>query len=431
LVYLKIIKRFFGKKEELPRQVSLKFSELSGWIENESDQMFRKLKSHIQRTYGGIREALEELDNSKVQLIDAEFGEKVFKRVAKAGASNRDNLVKNLDIIKDRTVVPEDTDPAKALEFYTDTRALLTTSLENAARSQQYVKALFPEAYRDILAGLKHLDVLLNELVAPINEMKVELEAYERMPGDMELITQTQQQIQEKQKNINDLTGKYETLKAELGSEESKLEEIESGVEFTRARELEEQARTIEGQVSGIDSNLAGLFAPLFKALSRMEKQDESRRHIMSAESRKVLKILNGEPVRALGTDITPFLTEMKVRVEDGSLGLKPQKTNKILEQIDRLVGTDVLLRLKSQREEYSSKLAGVQGELEGLSVYREKTQIEDRISECRNMMNSTGQKLDAEKKDLARLEKEVEELKSGLDSDLSDIFGKDVEVIY
>ena len=151
----------------------------------------------------------------------------------------------------------------------------------------------------------------------------------------------------------------------------------------------------------------------------------------MSAESRKVLKILKDEPVSALDIDLTGFLVEMKTRVEDGSLGLKQQKMNKTLEQIDRLVGTGVLLRLKSQREGYSSELAGVRGELEGLSVYREKTQIEDKISECRNLIESTEQKLDAEKKDLGRLKKEVEELKIRLDSDLSDIFGKDIEVIY
>ncbi len=308
---------------------------------------------------------------------------------------------------------------------------MLKTCLENAVKSQQYVKALFPEEYKDILGGLKHLDVLLDELVAPINEVKDELEAYDKLPEDIELIRQMQQQIPVRQKNINNLTGKYETLKVELGSEEAKLEEVEAGDEFIRARELEEQARTLKEQISGIDSNLAGLFAQLSKALSRMEKQDGSGRHIMSAESRRCLKILKDEPVSALETDIARFLTEMKARVEDGSLGLKQQKMNKTLEQIDRLVGTDILLRLKSQREGYSLELAGVLGELEGLTVYREKTQIEDRISECRNMMDSTGQKLDVEKKELARLNDEVEELKSGLDSDLSDIFGKDIEVGY
>ncbi|MCK4938482.1 MAG: hypothetical protein KAR85_07750 [Methanosarcinales archaeon] len=415
----------------MPRQVSLKFSELAGWIENESDQMFRELRSHIQRMYEGISEAIEELDNSKIQLINADFGEKVFKRLAKAGASNRDNLVKNLDIIKDRTVVPEDTDPAKALEFYTDTRALLNTSLENAIRSQQYVKALFPEQYKDIFANLKRFEGLLEELVAPINEERDKLEAYSKLPALIGQIQNTKSRIKLKKSCVFDLESECRSLREEREVVVSNLKDLEESEESVHANELETRVDALNRQVQSVDSQLSDMFAPLSKSLSRMEKQDESGRHTMSSQSRKVLKILNGDPVRVLGTDITPFLTEMKVRVEDGSLGLKQQKMNKTLEQIDRLVGTDVLLKLKSQREEYFSKLTGVQGELEELTVYKEKTQIEDKMSECRNMMDSTGQKLNAEKKDLARLKNEVEELKSGLDSDLSEIFGKDIEVVY
>ena len=151
----------------------------------------------------------------------------------------------------------------------------------------------------------------------------------------------------------------------------------------------------------------------------------------MSAESRKVLKILKDEPVSALDIDLTGFLVEMKARVEDGSLGLKQQKMNKTLEQIDRLVGTDVLLRLKSQREEYSSELAGVEGELEGLTVYMEKTQVEDRISECRNLMDSVGQKLENERRDVSQLTEELKEAKSELNSYLLFIFKRDIEVQY
>ena len=428
---MKFIEKIFGKKEEAPAKLTLKFNELPAWLEKEGESTFAGLGVHIGHKYSEINTAFEDLSEAKERLVDASFGEKVYKRLAKAGASNRDNLVKNLDIIIEKIAIPEDTDPSEAYQFHQDAKSVLNTCLENAVRSQQYVKALFPEEYKDIWGGLKHLDVLLDELVAPINEVKDELEAYDKLPGDIELIRQMQQQIPVKQKNINELTGKYETLKVELGSEEARLEEVEAGDEFTRARELEEQARTLKEQISGIDSNLAGLFAPLSKALSRMEKQDGSARHIMSPESRKVLKILKDEPVSTLDIDLSGFLVEMKTRVEDGSLGLKQQKMNKTLEQIDRLVGTDVLLRLKSQREGYSSELAGVRGELEGLTVYREKTQVEDRISECRNVMDSTGQKLDAEKKEVARLKKEVEELKIKLDSDLSDIFGKDIEVGY
>jgi len=428
---LKFIDKIFGKKEEAPSKLTFKFNELPAWLEKEGKSTFTDLGAHIGHKYSEINTALEDLSEAKERLVGASFSEKVHKRLAKAGASNRDNLVKNLDIIIEKTAIPEDADPSEAYQFHLDAKSVLKTCLENAVRSQQYVKALFPEEYKDIFGGLKHLDVLLDELVAPINAVKDELEAYNKLPGDIEQIRQMQQQIPAGQKNINELTGKYETLKAGLGSEEAKLEEVEVGDEFTRARELEDQARTLEGQISELDSNLAGLFAPLSKALSRMEKQDGSARHIMSANSRKVLKILKDEPVSALGIDLTGFLVEMKTRVEDGSLGLKQQKMNKTLEQINRLVGTDILSRLKSQRDEFSSELGGVRGELEGLTVYREKTQFEDKISECRDLMDSTGQKLDAEKKELARLNKEVEELKSGLDSDLCDIFGKDIEVCY
>jgi len=428
---LKFIDKIFGKKEEAPSKLTLKFNELAAWLEKEGESTFAELGAHIGHKYSEINTALVDLSEAKERLVDASFGEKVYKRLAKAGASNRDNLVKNLDVIIEKISIPEDADPSEAYKFHLDAKSVLNTCLENAVRSQQYVKALFPEEYKDIWGGLKHLDVLLDELVAPINEVKDELEAYDKLPRDIEQIRQMQQQIPAGQKNIKELTGKYETLKVELGSEVARLEDVEAGDEFTHARELEGQARTLKGQVSEVDSNLAGLFAPLSKALSRMEKQDGSARHIMSADSRKVLKILKDEPVSALDIDLSGFLVEMKTRVEDGSLGLKQQKMNKTLEQIDRLVGTDVLSRLNNQREEYSSELAGVRGELEGLTVYREKTQVEDRISECRNVMDSTGQKLDAEKKEVARLKKEVEELKSGLDSDLSEIFGKDIEVGY
>jgi hypothetical protein len=428
---LKFLDKIFGKKEESPAKLTIKFNELGAWLEKEGESTFADLRTHIGHKYTEISTALDNLSEAKEHLMDASFGEKVYRRLAKAGASNRENLVKNLDIIIEKTAIPEEEDPSEAYQFHLDAKSVLKTCLENAVRSQEYVKALFPEEYKDIWDGLKQLDVLLDELVAPINEVKDELEAYDKLPVDIELIRQTQQQIPSVQKNINDLTGKYETLKAGLGSEEAKLEEIEAGNEFTRARELEEQARILKGQISDFDSNLAVLFAPLSKALSRMEKQDGSGRHIMSADSRKILKILKDEPVSALDVDLTGFLVEMKTRVEDGSLGLKQQKMNKTLEQIDRLVGTDVLLGLRSQREGYSSELVGVREELGGLTVYREKTQIEDRISECRNLMDSTGLKLDADKKEVARLKKEVEELKSGLDSDLSEIFRKDIEVRY
>ncbi|MDW7776059.1 MAG: hypothetical protein SCH39_06970 [Methanosarcinales archaeon] len=426
-----MIKRFFGKKVELPQQISLEFSELSGWIENESDQMFRKLRSHIQRMYGEIRDTLEDLDNSKVQLVNAEFGEKVFKRVAKAGASNRDNLVKNLNIIKDRTIVPEDTDPAKAFEFYTDTKALLTTSLENAIRSQQYVKAIFPEAYRDILANLKRFQGLLEELVAPINEERDKLEAYDRLHALIRQIQDTNSGIESRKAHIIDLENRCSSLRSDKKDAALTLKDLEESKASVHANELEARVSMLKSKIQSIDSQLSDLFAPLSKALSRMEKQDESGRHTLSSDSRKMLGLLKNKPAQALDEDINPFLAELKVMIEDGSLGLKQQNIKKTLDQIDKLAGPDLVWSMKEERMSYSLELEPLSSELEGLEVYREKSHIEKVVCDTQGMIDSTGQELETERRDLARLNNDIEKVKVQLNSDLNIVFRQDIEVKY
>ena len=92
---MSIIKRFFGKKEEVPLQTSVELNELPGWIETGSSQIFSELRSHIRQKYDEINKILEDIGESRDQLIGAKFGEKVFVKMAKAGASNRDNVVKN------------------------------------------------------------------------------------------------------------------------------------------------------------------------------------------------------------------------------------------------------------------------------------------------------------------------------------------------
>jgi len=428
---LSIIKRFFGKKEEVPLQTAVEFNELPGWIETGSSQIFSELRSHIQQKYNDINKIFEDIGESRDQLIGAKFGEKVFVKMAKAGASNRDNVVKNLNIIIERISVPEDTDHAVASEFYTNAKSILSNSLENAIRSQQYVKLLFPEEYKGVLFDLKHLDAVLDELNLPIKDVKDKLEAYERLPGEIEMINQTRQQIEDKKKRIPELEKMHESLKNDLPGMESELKELEKSNEFIKAQEIEKQVKTCKEQILGMDSNIRELFAPLSKALSRVEKQDNSGRHTLSSGSRDILKLLNDDPITALKIDIAPFLIDLKTMVEDGSLGLKQQKMNKIIEQINKLTGSDILSSFDNQRDSILSELIGLSEELKGLTVYKEKTQLKWEISKCKEKIYSTEQELDDDNQELERLTGEIEALKKELNSNLSYVFERDIEVIY
>jgi len=428
---LKFIKRIFGKKEDIPKEISIKTDDLSVWIETESQKQFSVLRSDIKQKYDEISATLENLSTSRDQLKDAEFGEKTYKRLAKAGTSNRDNLIKNINVLIERTIIPEDIDPSKAVEFYIDMKSTLKTCLDNTTRSQEYVKLIFPEGYKVVVIDLKRLDTLLDELMYFIEGVKDELDVYTKLPGDIEIINQSQHQIKEMTDNIPQLEAKYESLKNNLHTGEDRLAEMERSKEIIKANELEKQIKTLNDRIFGINSNVKELFAPLSKALLRMQKQHESGRHTLSSINSNHLRTLIEDPALILGNDINSFLNEIRKSVEDGTLGLKQQKANKTTEQIDRLTGSDILLSLYRDRESDSAKLNGLLEERNRLTVYKERTRLEKKLSDYRNSIDSTEQSLDTERKDLSSLIEEVEQLKTKLNSDLSFVFNKNIKIVY
>lgn len=428
---MKFIKRIFGNKEDIPKEISIKIDDLSVWIETESQKQFSVLRSDIKQKYDEISATLENLSTSRDQLKDAKFGEKTYKRLAKAGTSNRDNLIKNINVLIERTIIPEDIDPSKAVEFYIDMKSTLKTCLDNTTRSQEYVKLIFPEGYKVVVIDLKRLDTLLDELMYFIEGVKDELDVYTKLPEDIEIINQSRHQIKEMTDNIPQLEAKYESLKNNLHTGEDRLAEMERSEEIIKANELEKQIKTLNDRISGINSNVKELFAPLSKALLRMQKQHESGRHTLSSINSNNLRTLIEDPALILGNDINSFLNEIRKSVEDGTLGLKQQKANKTTEQIDRLTGSDILLSMYRDRESDSAKLTGLLEERNRLTVYKERTRLEKKLSDYRSSINSIEQSLDIERKDLDSLIEEVEQLKTKLNSDLSFVFNKDIKIVY
>jgi len=208
---LKLIKRLFGKKNVAPTLNSLELCELPEWMEVRSENIFNRLHHHIRQKYEEIELALGDLGVSKEHLNDANTVDDAYKQIAKAGISNKDNVVKNIGIIIDRTIIPQDATISAATEFYTSTKSGLKTLIENTMRSQQYAKALFPEEYRGVMDGLSHLETLLDELMAPINEVRDKLDAYDRLKESVETISQYQKQRVGNEDLIHDLEKKYDS----------------------------------------------------------------------------------------------------------------------------------------------------------------------------------------------------------------------------
>lgn len=409
----------------------MEFDELPEWIGVESDQTFSKLHSHIRQKYDEVNTILEDIRESRDRLTDAKFGEKVYVRMAKAGASNRDNMVKNLNIIMERITVPGESDPSIASEFYTNAKSTLKNSLENTIRSQQYVKRLFPEEYKSVLLNLKNLDTVLDELMLPIKDGRDKLEAYKRLPDEIEIINKTSRQIEDKKRNISELEKKYALLKNDLPGLEHELKELEKSTGYLKAQELEKDIEYLENKISEIDATIKEQFAPLSKTLSRMEKQDESGRYTLTAGNRQILQLLKNDPVSAVNNDITPFLIEIKSRVEEGSLGLKEQKKYKTLDQIHKLLETDTISSMKKEKNVLLSEHEILMNELSQLNVYQKRTQLDKKVADHISELNKTEGMLETERQGLTELVDNVSKSKEILQFNLNFIFEKEIEVIY
>lgn len=433
VIRLNFLKKLFGMKEkgeeiqETPEKITLGLDELPEWIESESSKSFSDLKPYIKQKYDEIDTSLDNLRKDKENLENAEIKN---QGVPRAVQSNKENFVKNLNIILDKIVIPHDTDPSAAYQFCSDAMSTLNTCVNNSIKSQQYIKPLFPELFKNLSNDLSEINTSFSELRDRISKVKDKLDVYENLPDKVNEVNQLEQRGEEKNRNIQELEDKYESIKTNLSDAKSRLEDLKASENYLKAEELEGKIQNLNNERSNIDSELKDLFAPLSKAMSRMEKQDKSDRYTLSPESREIVEKINNNEVHLLAENrVTSFLTDMKKRVEDGSLGLKQRKMNNILEQINYLLESGAFSSLVQKRSSYLSQVEELEEKLNELTVYKEKSQLEKQISSYQSTLKSIQNELDSERKHLEELGQRKDKLVEELQSDLNYVFDKDVEI--
>ncbi|RQD83394.1 hypothetical protein D5R95_06315, partial [Methanosalsum natronophilum] len=123
------IKKLFGQKKEEPESLTLDFSQLGEWCKEESEKELEELRPLIKDIYTEIETILNDLDRDREQLLDAEPVETADKRMEKVGDSNRDNIVDNLKMVREKISIPKTISLQGSYSFYVDTKATMNTFL--------------------------------------------------------------------------------------------------------------------------------------------------------------------------------------------------------------------------------------------------------------------------------------------------------------
>jgi hypothetical protein len=430
---MKFLENLFRKKAKDVTQepFSLEFERLPELIRAEAKKELDDIGPLIRAKYTGIEISLGELRDIKESLLQAEPIENANKRMEKLGDSNRDNVAHNLDLIIEKIAPPQSNDPREAIVLYTDSRSVMKTVVDNTRKSQLYIKALYPQESERIKQGLTELEDRLSELYSILNAEKDKMDALERLPGAIENIGQTERDIRHTMENIRNLESRYENAGKMLSASVEALDVLEKSSEFERAKILEDEIHALEVKISAADSDIERLFAPLSKAISRMEKQDKNEIHVLSPENRKVLAAIKDKPDSLAQSEMEPFLDELAARVKNKDLGLKDQMYDKILGQVSKLKDPATLSDLRARKEGYSSRMNELTDELKNIQVYRDRENLERERTRYTGMEESARKELDAEKTNLDILKDRLETSRSQLYLWIVPVFGKDVEVIY
>lgn len=433
VIKLNFLRKLFGKKEKEeevqnePEKITLGLEEIQDWMKSESNDAFSDMKPYITQKYKEIKSHLDSLEKDKKELESVEIKNQGIPRAVQ---SNKENFVKNLNIILDKISIPYDTDPSTAHRFYTEAMSTLNTCVENSIKSQHYIKPIFPEIFKNLSNDLSEINTSLSDLEDKINNIKDRLNIYENLPEKIDEVNQIKKQIEDKKSNIQELEKKYESSKSHLSDAQTRLETLKASENYQKAEGLENEIQKLRDEKSNIDSELKDLFAPLSKAISRMEKQDKSDRHTLSPEFREVIEKINNNEVHLLDKDkLASFLNDMKNRVEDGSLGLKQRKGNNIIEQVNHLLESDEFSNLVEKRLSYTSRIEELEVELDRLTVYKEKANLEKQISDNKNTMDTVQSEIDSERKHLDELNQKKDQLLEELQSDLKYVFNKQIEI--
>ncbi len=422
----KWLNKIFGK-EEIPSTVA--FDGIDRWLESASKSLFHGLSKNADLLYEEIRDIRERLKQHTAELQDAEPDETMPVQIAKIGLSNRDKMVKHLYSLTEKMLIPTQTDYKTVLSFYEATTASINFVFDKSSRTIYYVRSLFPEEVKEVVADLNQLKTALDQLITPLKGKESQIMNLERIPEIVEDIKELKSRIEKEEEKVCGDEEECSGLEKRIEIEGKRLSAIEEQEEWMQFKELETELCSLEEELNTLESNAGKLFAPINKALSLLKKQDETGRYTLTPEERRAVSSILSSPIRALGEDINEFLLAIRNVIGGDASILKERKRDTTLKWIDHLLNSDLSL-IKGKHDELQSRIEEVKGKLSTITILKDREEVERAIASDKGKLTRLREEIERRKRHLVSLKGELIEKERFLSEILEGIAGKPIDVI-
>lgn len=409
---MKWIKKLFGKKENSPAEAvekEISIGELPAWLKAGYQKISEEISEDTVLIFRDLEASRLEIKESSEKLFGANVIGDFDVRAVKRAKSNRENVVKQVDILLEKTSVPNARDIQSLREFYENAAQNLDTCVENMARSIRYTGAVYPKEVKEITDSLGKYGTILRGLQGSLKAHSREIEAYERISESLKAFRALSASIEPEEREILQKREKIQTLESEIKKARQARETFEQSEEWKHYRTLETELADANSRVKKAEAVLAALVLPLSSNLSRLKKLHETGRYTLKPEILKQLDTCQENPTEA----DSAFFQELQKLFEDPALGLKAQKKEKALAQAD--TAARAFDARKNEWQETVQVLKEKKTELEKLDMGRLE-ELQQKETKLRDKSRLAGEELELSRKKKenldAELEKEKEELR-------------------
>lgn len=416
--WLKKIFSGSGSKEE----ESMKLEDVISWLEE------REASAGWEESLSGIYRHLEdqagELSQDLSGLASAEPDPSTPPKLLRAGLAARGEVVKQMESLEEKIAPPRKRDLQSASDHHWALVKGLERTVTTFGRAQRYVAALFPKSLESInsdLGKISHTLVELEEVIGKRRKLSEEIYYSKELSGEIQKGLVSIDSLKTK------LTGEEENLagtSARLNEHEQRAKSLAASDAGRRTEELKRSLEEKKKEKSQTEEELRALITPLTKALGRITKQSSSDR-IRLEHGDVFLQLLNN-PAQVSDTEIAGSLTELRTHL--ATLGLKDRKKEKVLDQIDQLIGKRSLELARSRHFSLVEEIESLEAQLKESS--QEALALKDYISQDKKALRTLEAAVEQSQKDLLLLEERMSSKQSELEERLTRIAGKEMTLV-
>jgi Mg2+ and Co2+ transporter CorA len=415
------LKNIFGGNRGKDEPSSLKLAEIDSWIsEFERDFEFAKRLDEI---YSQIETSAKSLSDEVFDLAKADVIENTPPKLLRAGLAARGEVVKQLSSLSSKLAPPKKRDLDSAFQHHWTALKGLERTATTFARAQRFVAALFPKNIERINSELAGVSRILVDLEAEIGKKRKTAEEswFSRELADR--LSDELRKIDELKKKVNQDEIILGELKGQLSTHEDEAKRHSKSDVGKRAEELKRSLERAKLERAQAEEELAGLIAPLTKALARIMKQGSSDRIRLQNES--VFLQLLKSPKEVDDKDIAGSLQELRSHL--ATLGLKDKKKEKTLDQIDLLIEERALEKARARQASLENEISSLDRQIKESS--REGQRIKEEISQKKKSIKSIDAGLIQTRRDLDILEEKAAADEKELVERLSKIAGRQIKL--